>query len=323
MIETKELVIYPLSKCNLNCFHCYAGKEDYELSIDDLNWINKTFDTRKTIIMGGEPLMYKDLEYMLQVFPNITISTNMTLIKEKIGMLKKYRDKLTIQLSIEGGSQETNKIRGEMIWEICIYMVKLLKENSIACYLRCSYHIDNLQKIIKEVLPLAEKLGVGALLLPRVDKPALNSKEQILFFREVIKHKRCAVHQPHFYQFIEKRGRCLAGNERVNIYFDKRITTCSFDLKYNLGKIGDKEESIKQNIDIFVETFKIPPIECSSCTNSDICRGGCYISKSYIGCPLQKNWGLEQVIINDELDGNKVREDMNLLAKYVEKLGIC
>lgn len=323
MIDIRELVIYPTSKCNLTCSHCYVHKDQYELTVDDLQWIHQHFNMKKTIIMGGEPLVYKQLETILKLFPNITISTNATLVNKKIKLLKKYKDKLTMQISVEGGIEETNTIRGKLVWEKCVDAVKLLKKNRIKCYLRCSYHVDNLQNIYDEVIPFAEKHKIGVMVLPRIDLPSLNANEQILFFKEMIKHKKCAVDQPQFFRFIEKNGRCMAGSERLSVYFDGRVTPCNFDIQYTLGHVGDSEETIMRNVGMFLENFKVPPIECSTCRFVEQCHGGCYMSKSYIGCPLQHNWNLDRVIVYEKLDGAMMQENMGLLTDYVRKLGIC
>jgi len=285
------------------------------------------FAPKKTIIMGGEPLLYKNLEYILDVFPNITISTNSLKIKDNIELLKKYRHKLTIQISIEGGREETNRIRGFGtkidVWSECIKSAKILQKHNISFYFRCSYHRGNIEQIKKEVFKEAEFFDVGLMLLPRVDLPPLNSNEQTMFFREVIQHKKCAVAQPHFFQFIGKKGRCGAGDERINVFFDKRITPCNFDLDYTIGRIGDEEKKIKENMDLFVENFKIPPFECSGCYRNSICKGSCYVAKSYIGCPLRRNIELDNIIVYDKLDKNQMKKDMNVLTKYVKNLGIC
>lgn len=281
------------------------------------------FDTRKTIIMGGEPLLYKDLEYIFSIFPNVTISTNSLLVKKKIKLLSKYRDKLNVQVSIEGGPVETNSIRGNKTWGICMNSVDLLIKNNIKTYLRCSYHMGNIDKIFDEVIPLAEKKGVGVMLLPRIDLPCLDFRSQFEFFSKVIKHKKVAVDQPQFFRFIGKNGRCMAGSERLSVYFDGRITPCNFDLSYTLGHIGDVEDVISKNIKTFLDCFKIIPIECCSCQFSEGCHGGCYISKSFIGCPLRKNLTVDKVIIHDKLDSNMVHNDLNLLVDYVKQLGIC
>jgi len=323
MIPVHELIIYPLSKCNLRCKHCYTSKEKHELSFDDLKWIKNTFDPRKVIVMGGEPLLYKNLEYLLHSFENITISTNTTHIEKQLELLKNYRKKLTIQISIEGSPTETNEIRGEMLWEICMYMAKKLKEARIKFYFRASYHEGNLKDIIKYVLPLSKHFDAGVMLLPRIDLVPLDENTTLWFFQQVLKFKNCAVAQPHFFQFIGKPGRCKAGDERLSIYFDKRITPCNLDLEYTLGRIGDDEKTIVENMKMFVENFKTPPVECSSCPNNEICKGSCYISKSYMGCPLHYNFGIDKMIANEKLDAQQMHNEMNLLSNYVKDLGIC
>jgi radical SAM protein with 4Fe4S-binding SPASM domain len=326
MIKIHELVIYPLSKCNLRCEHCYVDNaKQYELSSEDLLWIKDNFETRKVIIMGGEPLLYGLLEEILNLFDNVTISTNSLLVPKKINVLKEYRDKITMQISIEGGKEETNAIRGNNkidVWSECMTSARLLKDNLVKFYFRCSYHSGNLRNIYDEVFGLKKKFGVDLMFLPRVDEPPLGYDEQIEFFKEVLSHK-CIVFQPHFFRFIGKNGRCKAGNERLNVYFDKRITPCNLELDYTIGHIYDDPVKIKNNMKIFVENFKELPFQCTTCKHADGCGGSCYIAKSYLHCPLRDDFTIKEMIIHEKLDSQKTFDNVNRLTEDARNLGVC
>ncbi|MBS3748168.1 MAG: radical SAM protein [Candidatus Thermoplasmatota archaeon] len=328
MINVQELVIYPLSTCNLRCKHCYVpdGKK-YVLTKKNISWIHDMFNEKKTIIMGGEPLLYEHLEYILKTFKNVTISTNGVLIKKNLNLLKKHKDNVTIQLSIEAGEKETNGIRGYEtdidVWNTVMESASLLEENNVSFYFRCSYHSDNLKQIKKYVFPLSEQFNAGVMFLPRIDKIPLDVNSNLTFFRDVLHQENCAVAQPHFFQFIGKHGRCKAGDERINIFYDKRITPCNLDLDYTLGRIGDEETVIRNNIKTFLDNFKVSPFECSSCKHSSECKGSCYISKSYLSCPLKHNFNIENLIQHENLNKQRTIQETNILTDYVKHLGIC
>lgn len=328
MINIQELVIYPLNKCNLRCKHCYVPNEkNVILTKDELTWIKKIFNMKKTIVMGGEPLLYENLDFIFKNFKNVTISTNGILIPKNMELLNQFKDNVTIQLSIEAGEKETNQIRGYNtnidVWNSVMESASLLEENNISFYFRCSYHHDNLQNIKKQVFPLTDQFNAGIMFLPRIDKPPLDMNTTVLFFKQILNQKDCAIAQPHFFQFIGKHGRCKAGSERINVFYDKRLTPCNLDLDYTLGKIGDTEKTIQENITIFLENFKVPPFECTSCKNKDECKGSCYIAKSYLGCPLKREFNIKNLIQHEQMNKEKTMQETELLTEYVKQLGIC
>ena len=96
-------------KCNLNCSYCNPVGEEFEklrmsniLKYEELSRLIKifvvTFGIKKVRLTGGEPLTRKNVETLFEMlhkiqqdnFFELGITTNATLLAEKINTLKKY-----------------------------------------------------------------------------------------------------------------------------------------------------------------------------------------------------------------------------------------
>jgi len=321
-MRIKELIIYPSNICNLKCKMCYIHQEDPQsLNSDDLQWIRDTFEPKKTIILGGEPLMYDKLEDIFKLFPDTSmqISTNATLVKKNIDLLDKYN--VSSQLSVEGGQKETDYLRAEGIWDTVMDSAKLMNEHNLKHYIRVSYHLNNLNHM-EEVFDAAEKVDSQVILFPRVDLPPISTTLQRELFDMALDRKGI-VAQPNFLQYIGKKGRCGAGSERLNVFYDKRITPCNLDLDYTLGRIGDSVDRIKRNIKNYLENFKITPVECVGCKHADVCKGSCYVAKSYLGCPLRYNIDYGNYIERKNLNAEKIQNQVNTATDFIKSVIVC
>jgi len=338
--KLKDMIIYLTSKCNLKCTHCYVPSEDTvkELSIDDLKWIRNTFDIKNVNLMGGEPFLYPFLEDAVEMFKNVTITTNGLFLasdspqvsrwielfkrRERIGEDGKKEKTLSIQLSIEGNQLETDAVRGPGVWNKVIDAAKLLKKNGISCYFRCSYHEGNLPTITWLIDNLAHPLDIPLVLFPRIGASPLTPDQQIWLFNLIIeKNTKYKSHnlidQPHFMQWLGENGRCGAGSERLSITYAGDIIPCHFDFNYILGSVGNKLDIINRNREMFLKSAKIIQPSCDFCNKAEICRSGCYMSNSHSGCPLKRQFTKEVYMdmhnLNTESMAGQVKEIKGLL----------
>ena len=328
MSEAKELIVYLTSQCNKRCEHFYISLDRRTnnpllLSLDDLGWIYDNIKAKKVIFLGGEPLLYPHLEEALRLFSDslITISTNSTLVRKNIKLLKKANIE-AIQLSIEGGEEETNYLRGKNMWNTVLDTAKFLKKNNLNPYLRASFWLGNYTNL-KEVFDAGESLDIPVALFPRVDKPPLPPNLTRDLFEVCLSKKNCIVAMPNFFQYLGKKGRCGAGEERINVFYDKRITPCNMDLDYTLGRIGDDTDSIKENMEIFVKNFKTIPVECAGCKNASVCKGSCYVARAWLGCPLRYNVNVDSFIQHYNLNKEKVYEKAEILTDFMRRVLVC
>jgi radical SAM protein with 4Fe4S-binding SPASM domain len=316
MLKKDELTIYLTSKCNLSCKHCYRPPSSSVLTLDDLQWILENIQNKRTTFLGGEPFLYPYLRECIDVFPQITISTNGTYINENnIGWLKKING---LQLSVEMGHEETDYIRGKGVWDKLMDAKKLLEKENIEYYFRASFYELNLNG-----LKYFHELEVPLVLFPRIGKPPLNEKLTAMLFEEVMKHDNWILALPNFMRYLNKNGRCKAGTERLNVLYDKKITPCNFDLDYHLGKIGDDIESIEENINFYLRQNGSIPVECAGCKHAEECRGSCYAVNASKGCPLKYDFNISSFAEKYNVSPQDIKHQADMTVKFMKKMLVC
>ena len=122
--DKRPVVVWNITRrCNLKCIHCYAHanetSSDNELDteqgkklIDDL----AGFKVPVILFSGGEPLVRKDLPelaaYAVEKGMRAVISTNGTLISEKIARTLKEIGLSYVGISIDGTEKINDRFRG-------------------------------------------------------------------------------------------------------------------------------------------------------------------------------------------------------------------
>ena len=122
--DKKPVVVWNMGRrCNLRCVHCYAQSKDIEYEdeltteqgkelIDDL----AEFGSPVILFSGGEPTMRKDLpelaEYAKSKGMRAVISTNGTLIDEKMAKVLKKIGLSYVGISLDGVKETNDKFRG-------------------------------------------------------------------------------------------------------------------------------------------------------------------------------------------------------------------
>jgi len=290
------------------------------LSKKQLSWVRKNINPKKVFLMGGEPLLYPYLRTVLQLFNNVTIASNGVLIEENIDVLRRYG--VSVQLSIEGGREETDRTRGAGMWDRVLDAARLCRENDVSVFLRSGLWRGNLKKL-DELFEVGRRLDVQVVLFPRIDKPPLSFEEQVFVFDKALEND-AVVGVPNFFQYIGKRqGRCGAGSERVCVLYDGRVTPCQMDFDFVLGRVGDNIESVEKMRDVFVKHFKQTPLECIGCDRSSVCKGGCYVSKYYTGCPLRRKIDIGHLSMHSGFDIHNVESKGDALVDFMRDVIVC
>jgi len=335
--KLRDMIIYLTSDCNLSCKHCFLPKikPKRELTLQDLQWIHDTFDIKNVNLMGGEPFLYPYLHQAIDMFDRITLTTNgvflasgSSVVDSYIEQMKKKGDKISVQLSIEGMQKTTDEIRGPGVFRKVLDTAQLLKENDISCYLRCSYGLMNLKQIPDLIDTIAQPLGVPLVLFPLIGPAPLPADEQIWLFNLIMEKNRQynakhAIDQPHFIQWLgEHRGRCSAGGARLSVTYNKEIIPCHFDFDYILGRIGDSLGSINANREMFLKLKMIQP-SCDFCEHAEVCRSGCYVANSHVGCPLKRNFTLERYALMHDIDAGSLGERISDMKGLLKDSLIC
>jgi len=147
-----------LEACNLRCTHCYAKKRDrgssmtFELFREVVDAIVTVAASRKgrsvIYLSGGEPLLHPDflpmLDYAISRFDRVNLLTNGLKVADAIPELLPYRDKLCIQVSLEGDQHTNDAIRGPGVYEKASRALHLLDEHGFIHWM--SYSVSEANK---------------------------------------------------------------------------------------------------------------------------------------------------------------------------------
>ncbi|MBA3017867.1 MAG: radical SAM protein [Proteobacteria bacterium] len=130
--NSTNVFFHILTKCNLNCRHCYInteqhGKDTLPLSTIEA-WLGAFAEKSKTanvIFLGGEPTIHPDLSFAIKKAKNmgyssITVDTNGYLFNDILSKVSPD-DVDYFSFSLDGATRNTNNmIRGEGSYDKCI-----------------------------------------------------------------------------------------------------------------------------------------------------------------------------------------------------------
>ena len=175
------------SACNLNCVHC---REKSTLS-DPKHDLNKKealsaidqivdFNAHTLSLAGGEPLLGKQLwnilEYSKDKFKRLVLSTNGTLITDKIAeKLAKYLT--NVQISVDGPDAETHDyIRGDGSFDKTMRAIQSLKKTGLHVDIRMTICKETMARV-NEFIDLTKKLELSGAYMRRII-PSGNAKSE-------------------------------------------------------------------------------------------------------------------------------------------------
>lgn len=135
------------SKCNLSCKHCYQmynhsikefSKEEIDFILDRI----KAFGVSHIHLLGGEPLAFKDISYVVKEAKKmemlITMNTNGTLLTLQKAKELKKAGLDTMVFSMDGATENINdSIRGKGVFKKLTSSIKLAKSEQLnisICY---------------------------------------------------------------------------------------------------------------------------------------------------------------------------------------------
>jgi radical SAM protein with 4Fe4S-binding SPASM domain len=202
-------------RCNLRCSHCY--QEEYttqsEFSLAQLKKVADEIDLTlekwnmngRIALTGGEPFLREELLPLIEHLekkPNIKkigVLTNGTLIDEAIvNKLKSFPKFFTVQISLDGASEETNdSIRGRGVYQKAIKSIRLLNKKGIKARLMFTVHKQNLQDV-PALIDLAIREGVNAVTIERFVPVGTGSEAKNLFLT------REEIHE--LYEYVAQRS---------------------------------------------------------------------------------------------------------------------
>ena len=256
--------------CNLECNYCYGefkrgkgnffGIEDIKVLFDDLEKIGVLV----VELTGGEPLLHPNfieiLKIALNKFETITVLSNGVLFNDEvIKIIQKYQNKISIQISIDGCSEETNfKVRRvSNTFEKTLNTLKRLRDigaNYTTVYMiteenkheiRSIFNLFRQERFTNLTLSKATPFGRGCdsmeCLVKKDDYEVNNTIiEVIKEYPDIISNKLS--NQQDYYERGNDASKfaiynCGVGWKLISIASNGDVRSCS--LLGNIGKIGN------------------------------------------------------------------------------------
>lgn len=308
-------------RCNLRCRHCYvdAGPDagGNELPTDELLrslGMLALHGSRTIEITGGEPMIHPDflriVEFCASNFEITTLATNGYFIDEDMASeLAKYRDRLAVQLSIDGMEEYHDGFRGiPGSWRRAIEALKLLVSKSMRPRVAMVLTRENIDQL-DEVATLVHGLGARSFtysLAMNIGRGAELDMDLSLDDQIRLGNAQDSLLERYGDFIIGQRGSregdegCGAGYKQWSIGPDGVVRPCLLmpDSRLKLGNLAERGE----------ELFRDPIIErlkelgaprralCYGCEHERYCRGcmvrGIFQSEKVPDCKWARSGGL-------------------------------
>ncbi|MDI6734754.1 MAG: radical SAM protein [bacterium] len=156
-------------RCNLRCIHCYVGKVENELSLEEIKRILSELYSANVLFLtftGGEIFVREDfleiLKYATEKRFCIFLKTNGTLITEEIVKVIKDSNVEKVEVSLYGATStvHNNIVRKSNSFEKTINGIKLLRKARINVRINTVVLSKNISEI-KDIKELATTLGTS------------------------------------------------------------------------------------------------------------------------------------------------------------------
>ena len=243
----KKIYIEITNCCNLKCKFCPETNRAKEfMSVDNFEEIIKKIHKYTNLVLlhvKGEPLLHNRLEDILNILEKYNlkanITTNGTLIKDNLEILKRSKAVRQINFSLHSSTQnkEFNKVYLQNIFESAdelkdiiisyrLWNLKDIKDNDINLEI-----IKSLEKYYN-IQDLKQKLS---------ENDFLKIKENI-FINQDIEFTWPDINKKEIIQ----SGKCLALKEQIAILVDGTVVPCCLDNNGDIPLGNIFEESIEE-----------------------------------------------------------------------------
>ena len=181
--KLEVLAVLLTNRCNLKCVYCGRNENQdsfctkLELSADE--WIAVFKDAmsvglKKVNMTGGEIFCRKDIleiiEKTINLGLDVSIETNGTIItEEQIKYLSKFKDHLSMSISLDGIKKETNDLtRGNGSFDRTFNAINIIRKYNIPLRIITVLSKSNYNEIPELATTIHEQLGLGFRLLPNI-----------------------------------------------------------------------------------------------------------------------------------------------------------
>jgi len=169
--NSTNVFFHILTKCNLNCRHCYINTEQHGKNTLPLStieaWLGAFAEKSKTanvIFLGGEPTIHPDLSFAIKKAKNIgynsiTVDTNGYLFNDILSKITPD-DVDYFSFSLDGATRNTNDmIRGEGSYDKCIEGIGKTVSMGFGTSLIYTVSSANIHEL-EMMVPLLDKLNI-------------------------------------------------------------------------------------------------------------------------------------------------------------------
>lgn len=316
-------------RCNLACSHCIRSSDKSFTEFIDMDLVEKVFSeiSSKTdcsqvtmLISGGEPTLHKDFLQIIrlstQIFPKTIINTNGLNIKSLLAC-QPFRERLSIQISIDGSKPMHESIRGKNTFSRTLENVDILAKSGLSVTVATTvsqFNFNDIVNLDKDLNTINFKkwnikrlVGYGRAdddgdvltsewnaLVTETQKYGNNERISIknMFSLQSLKN----VMTERFSLLEMSKMGCNCGTGRSKLYINPNGTAypCACMEHKIVGDFRRQDyEDIKNNLeslDIFPKRNSI----CHLCNVWSLCQGGCpgvnerFDRVGDIRCPIVK-----------------------------------
>ena len=226
----KKIYIEITNVCNLNCKFCpdtkrkkqFMNLQNFEEVIKKIHKYTKLV----TLHVKGEPLLHSDLEQILKILENYNLKTNITtngtLIKDKLEAIKNSNAVRQINFSLHSMSQNENIDKQ--------YLNNIFESVEELDNILISYRLWNMQNIKENdinndiIKELVDYYNISNLKQKLIENEFIKLKENV-FINQDIEFEWPDINK----KSIIDKGRCLALKEQVAILADGTVVPCCLD----------------------------------------------------------------------------------------------
>lgn len=314
----RELKIEVTHKCPLACIHCSSdstSNNNLEMTLNnciDILEQAKQIGVRKIAFSGGEPLIWKYIEEVIEaaaIFtPDITVysSGNIQSIDSKLSGLKKFGLNKVV-FSIFGAESKSH----ESITRKSGSFVQTIKAIEVAKNMRLSTELhfvplESNYMMLDKIAELGRELGIEKISVLRfvpqgrghlIAKRALNRLQNVQLKRKILalrgKGYDIRTGSPYNFLMLNHQPKCCSAIDRLIIGPDLHIYPCDAFKQIEAKEIiGTSELSTIQGTtlqecwekapylqairDYLITDFNEP---CKSCNELEMCLSGCLAQK--------------------------------------------
>jgi radical SAM protein with 4Fe4S-binding SPASM domain len=302
------------NRCNQRCTHCYqeeySGPDpDFETLLDvfhQFQLLLKQLSLRKgspvrghVTVTGGEPFLFERFFDLLEIFfqqrktMSFSILTNGSCIDmQQARALKRLKPRF-VQVSMEGGPETHDRIRGPGSYARTVQGIKLLVKQRIQTYISFTAHQENFKEfghVAQEGRTLRVHRIWADRLIPcgQAEQQGMTPREYQEFLQimhteriqgGVFWRRKTEIAMHRALQFLLTGGRpyrCTAGRSLLAVMPDGDVYPCR-RLPFRVGNLHQSSLVELYDHSMFLQELrnqKKVPKGCADCPHQITCQGG-------------------------------------------------